>query len=167
MRDGERVAPRLVREDGAVGLHRVAGCRSGSRWRGRGEVNWPPIEPGSIQSDVPVKPVWPKLPMGKIMPRGWRTSLSSVSYRKRTVLVRFAITSILAGCAVTPFVVAVMGQAHQISWIGPIGRRTIEDVTVQQYFERSTPFALLSALAVAAAIVLWLCTSAQLGEANR
>ena len=43
MRDGERVAPRLVREDGAVGLHRVAGCRSGSRWRGRGEVNWPPI----------------------------------------------------------------------------------------------------------------------------
>ena len=90
-----------------------------------------------------------------------------VFYRKRTVLVRFAITSILAGCAVTPFVVAVMGQAHQISWIAPIGRRTIEDVTVQQYFERSTPFALLSALVVAAAIVLWLCTSAQLGEANR
>ena len=60
-----------------------------------------------------------------------------------------------------------MGQVHQISWIAPIGRRTIEDVAVQQYFERSTPFALLSALVVAAAIVLWLCTSAQLGEANR
>ena len=81
--------------------------------------------------------------------------------------VRFAITSVLAGCAVTPFVVAAMGQAHQISWIAPIGRRTIEDVTVQQYFDRSPPFALLSALVVAAAIVLWLCTSAQLGEANR
>ena len=88
-------------------------------------------------------------------------------HRKRTVLVRFAITSVLAGCAVTPFVVAAMGQAHQISWIAPIGRRTIEDVTVQQYFERSPPFALLSALVVAAAIVLWLCTSAQLGEAHR
>ncbi len=59
------------------------------------------------------------------------------------------------------------GQAHQISWIAPIGHRTIEDVTVQQYFERSPPFALLSALVVAAAIVLWLCTSAQLGEADR
>ena len=90
-----------------------------------------------------------------------------VFHRKRTVLVRFAITSVLAGCAVTPFVVAAMGQAHQISWITLIGRRTIEDVTVQQYFERSPPFALLSALVVAAAIVLWLCTSAQLGEAHR
>ena len=90
-----------------------------------------------------------------------------VFHRKRTVLLRFAITSVLAGCAVTPFVVAAMGQAHQISWIAPIGRRTIEDVTVQQYFDRSTPFALLSALVVAAAIVLWLCTSAQLGEAHR
>jgi mannosyltransferase len=90
-----------------------------------------------------------------------------VFHRKRTVLVRFAITSVLAGCAVTPFVVAAMGQAHQISWITPIGRRTIQDVTVQQYFERSPPFALLSVLVVAAAIVLWLCTSAQLGEANR
>ena len=90
-----------------------------------------------------------------------------IFHRNRTVLLRFAITSVLAGCAVTPFVVAAMGQAHQISWITLIGRRTIEDVTVQQYFERSPPFALLSALVVAAAIVLWLCTSAQLGEAHR
>jgi mannosyltransferase len=55
----------------------------------------------------------------------------------RTVLARFAITSVLAGCAVTAFVVKAMGQAHQIIWIAPIGRRTIEDVAVQQYFERS------------------------------
>jgi uncharacterized membrane protein len=74
---------------------------------------------------------------------------------------------VLAVCALAPFVVLAAGQVHQISWITPIGRRTIEDVTVQQYFERSPPFALLSALVVAAAIVLWLCTSAQLGEANR
>ena len=44
-------------------------------------------------------------------------------HRMRTVLVPFAITSVLANFAVTPFVVAVMGQAHQISWIVPIGRR--------------------------------------------
>jgi mannosyltransferase len=81
--------------------------------------------------------------------------------RRRTVLVRFAITSVVAGCAAVPFMVAAIGQAHQISWIAPIGRRTIEDVTVQQYFERSPPFAILSALVVATAIVLWLCTSAR------
>ena len=87
--------------------------------------------------------------------------------RTGTVLVRFAITSVLTVCALAPFVVLAAGQVHQISWITPIGRRTLEDVTVQQYFERSPPFALLSALAVAAAIVLWLCTSPQRGGAHR
>jgi mannosyltransferase len=87
--------------------------------------------------------------------------------RTRTILARFAITSAVTICAVTPFVVAAIGQAHQISWIAPIGRRTIEDVTVQQYFERSTPFTILSALVVATAIVLWLCASARLAEGDR
>lgn len=87
--------------------------------------------------------------------------------RKRSVLVRFAIAAVLAGGAVTPFVVTAIRQAHQISWIAPIGRRTIEDVVVQQYFERSPPFAILSALVVATAIVLWLCTSAQLAAGDR
>ena len=85
----------------------------------------------------------------------------------RTVLVRFAIASVLACCAVTPFVVAAIGQVHQIIWVAPIGRRTIEDVAVQQYFERSPPFTIVSALVVAAAIVLWLFTSAQLAQADR
>jgi mannosyltransferase len=87
--------------------------------------------------------------------------------RRRTVLVRFAITSALTGCALMPFVFAAIGQAHQISWITPIGRRTIEDVAIQQYFERSPPFAILSALAVATAIILWLFTSAQLKDGDR
>jgi mannosyltransferase len=87
--------------------------------------------------------------------------------RRRTVLVRFAITSALTGCALMPFVFAAIGQAHQISWITPIGRRTIEDVAIQQYFERSPPFAILSALAVATAIIWWLFTSAQLKDGDR
>jgi mannosyltransferase len=87
--------------------------------------------------------------------------------RTRTVLVRFAIASVLACCAVTPFVLEAMGQVHQIIWIAPIGRRTFEDVAVQQYFERSPLFAIVSALVVATAIVLWLCTSAQLVQADR
>ena len=87
--------------------------------------------------------------------------------RSRPVLVRFAITSVLAGVAVTPFVVEASGQAHQIIWIAPIGRRTIEDVAIQQYFERSPPFAIVSALIVGLAIVLWRFTSAHLAPADR
>jgi mannosyltransferase len=87
--------------------------------------------------------------------------------RTRTVLVQFAVTSILTVCALAPFVIEVMGQVQQIKWIAPIGHRTIEDVVVQQYFERSPPFAVLSALVVAAAIVLWRCTSTKLAEADR
>jgi mannosyltransferase len=90
-----------------------------------------------------------------------------ICVRSRTVLTRFAIASVLAVAAVTPFVREAIGQAHQIIWIAPIGRRTIEDVAVQQYFERSPPFAIVSALVVAAAIVLWLCTSARLVQGDR
>ena len=85
----------------------------------------------------------------------------------RTVLVRFAVASLLAGCAVAPFAVEAFGQVHQIVWIAPIGRRTIEDVAVQQYFERSPPFMIVSALVVATAVVLWLCTSAHLARGDR
>jgi len=84
-----------------------------------------------------------------------------------TVLVRFAVASLLAGCAVAPVGVEAFGQVHQIVWIAPIGRRTIEDVAVQQYFERSPPFMIVSALVVATAVVLWLCTSAHLAGEDR
>ena len=84
-----------------------------------------------------------------------------------TVLVRFAVASLLAGCAVAPVGVEAFGQVHQIVWIAPIGRRTIEDVAVQQYFERSPPFMIVSTLVVATAVVLWLCTSAHLARGDR
>src|SRR5246127_3780334 len=87
--------------------------------------------------------------------------------RSRTVVVPFAITSLLTVGVLAPFMLKVVGQVHQIKWIAPIGRRTIEDVVVQQYFERSPPFAVLSALVIAAAIILWLKGSAQLAAADR
>jgi mannosyltransferase len=87
--------------------------------------------------------------------------------RSRTVVLRFALASVVAGCALTPFLIAAVGQTHQIRWVAPIAHRTIEDVAIQQYFERSPPFAILSALIVATAIALWLFTSAQLIEADR
>ena len=66
--------------------------------------------------------------------------------RTRRVVVRFAVTSVLAVCALAPFVIEAVGQTGQLKWIAPIGHRTIEDVLIQQYFERSPPFAVLAAL---------------------
>ena len=87
--------------------------------------------------------------------------------RPRKVFIDFAVASVLTVFALAPFVVAVIGQVHQVKWIAPIGHRTIEDVAVQQYFERSPPFGVLSALLVVVAIVLWRFTSAQLVQAER
>jgi len=87
--------------------------------------------------------------------------------RTRTALVRFALASVVAICALTPLLAAVAGQAHQIKWVPPVGRRTLEDVVVQQYFERSPPFAVLSALVVAAATASWLMTSGHPGRGDR
>ena len=85
----------------------------------------------------------------------------------RAVVVRFGITSVCACLAVAPFVRKAVGQAHQIIWISPVGRRTIEDVAVQQYFERSPLFLIVSALRHGAAVILWRFTSAQLAEPDR
>jgi mannosyltransferase len=87
--------------------------------------------------------------------------------RGRTVVVGFVVTSVLAGGAVAPFLLVAAGQVHQISWVAPIGHRTIEDVTVQQYFERSPPFAVLSALVIVVAIAVWRCTSVKLVATDR
>lgn len=90
-----------------------------------------------------------------------------VYLRRRKVLVPFAITAVVTSGALTPFIAVAIGQANQISWIAPIGRRTIEDVVVQQYFERSPPFAALSALVVVAAIILWRFTGTRPQAADR
>lgn len=100
-----------------------------------------------------------------LMPAAYLVFLCAC-HRTRTVLVRFAVASVVAVCALTPLLAAVAGQAHQIRWVPPIGHRTIEDVVVQQYFERSPPFAVLSALVVAAAIALWLMTSGRPGRGD-
>jgi mannosyltransferase len=88
-------------------------------------------------------------------------------WRTRTTLVRFAIAAVLTVCAMAPFVVVAVGQVHQIKWIDPVGRRTIEDVAVQQYFERSPSFTILSALIVVTAIVLWRFASERLAANDR
>lgn len=90
-----------------------------------------------------------------------------IFHRSRTALLGFVIASTVAVGALMPFLMTVAGQAHQISWVAPIGHRTIEDVLMQQYFERCPPFAVLSALLIGAAIVLWLSGSTRLADAQR
>jgi mannosyltransferase len=85
----------------------------------------------------------------------------------RTVVVRFVITTVCTCAAAAPFVWLAVGQAHQIVWISPVGRRTIEDVAVQQYFERSPLFLIVSACVVVTAVILWRFTSAQLVKPDR
>ncbi|MCV7300942.1 glycosyltransferase family 39 protein [Mycobacterium barrassiae] len=85
----------------------------------------------------------------------------------RAVVARFAAAAAGACVAVAPFVWLVVGQAHQIVWISPVGGRTVEDVAVQQYFERSPWFLIVSACVVVTAVVLWRFTSAQLSTPDR
>ncbi len=87
--------------------------------------------------------------------------------RRRNVLAAFTITSVVTVGALAPFLTTVVGQAHQISWVAPIGHRTIEDVAIQQYFERSPLFAVVSAVVVVAAIARWRCTSAAPPQGDR
>jgi mannosyltransferase len=87
--------------------------------------------------------------------------------RSRHVVTRFAVTTAVSGGAVAPVVIAAVGQVQQISWVAPIGHRTIEDVAIQQYFERSPPITIVSALVVATAILLWLFTSARPTASDR
>lgn len=86
--------------------------------------------------------------------------------RTRAVVVPFAITSAAVIAAAAPFVALVAGQAQQIAWIAPVGRRTVEDVAVQQYFDRNPYFAALAAMLILAGLVAWVFT-ARVGAGER
>jgi mannosyltransferase len=87
--------------------------------------------------------------------------------RRRTVVLRFGIASVLVLGAAVPFVAVAVGQVHQIRWITPIGGRTVLDVTVQQYFDKSPPFTAAAAVIVATAVGVWLCASRRLVGGDR
>lgn len=85
-----------------------------------------------------------------------------VSFRRsRTVVASFAVTSAVAVSALAPFAVRVVRQTPQIKWVAPVGHRTVEDVFVQQYFERNPAFAVLAALVIAGATVVRLRAAGQ------
>jgi len=85
----------------------------------------------------------------------------------RAVVLRFALAVVGAAVAAAPFVVKTVGQTHQIVWIAPVGRRTVEDVLVQQYFERCPPFLIISSVLVLAAIAVWWFTARRASAGER
>ena len=80
---------------------------------------------------------------------------------------RFTIASILTLCAVAPLVVLAVRQDHQISWIAPIRSQTVQDLLVEQYFERSVTSMIVSGLVVAASMVPWWCKPNRPVNGNR
>ena len=82
--------------------------------------------------------------------------LAILSARRSTVM-WWAGTSTAVVLALTPFMLFAHGQKFQVAWIFPIGARSFGDVAVQQYFDKSVPFAVAAGVVIAAALlVVWL-----------
>ncbi len=84
-------------------------------------------------------------------------ALLRVLSAQRSTVVWWAATSTPVVLALTPFMLFAHGQRFQVAWIFPIGTRTFGDVAVQQYFDKSVPFAVAAGIVIAAALlVVWL-----------
>ncbi len=74
--------------------------------------------------------------------------------RRKSVVLRWAITSLVAVGAMTPLMLFAHGQSFQVAWISRLKWHTILDVVQHQYFENSVPFAILAALIFVAALTI-------------
>jgi mannosyltransferase len=72
---------------------------------------------------------------------------------RRFAVMWWAATSTAVVSALIPFMLFAHGQRFAVSWIFPIGTRTFGDVTEQQYFDRSVPFAVGAGVVMAAALI--------------
>jgi mannosyltransferase len=81
-------------------------------------------------------------------------ALLAVLSARRSAVVWWAVTSTAVVSGVIPFMLFAHGQIRQVAWIFPIGTRTFRDVAVQQYFDKSVPFAIGAGVVIAAALVV-------------
>lgn len=86
---------------------------------------------------------------------------------RKSVVIWWAVASVAALGAMTPFVLFAHGQVWQVGWISGLNRNLFLDVVHRQYFDHSVPFAILSGVVVAAAIVLKLTGAPGLGAGSR
>ncbi|MGV7650892.1 glycosyltransferase family 39 protein [Mycobacterium kansasii] len=79
----------------------------------------------------------------------------------------WAVASMAAVGAMTPFVLFAHGQVWQVGWISELNRNLFLDVVHRQYFDHSVPFAILSGVVVVAAVVLRLTGAPGPGQGAR
>ncbi|WP_086085308.1 MULTISPECIES: mannosyltransferase [Mycobacterium] len=79
----------------------------------------------------------------------------------------WAVTSVVAIGAMTPFVLFAHGQVWQVGWISGLNRNLFLDVVHRQYFDHSVAFAILAGVLVVAAIAVRLTGIARPGEGTR
>ncbi len=70
---------------------------------------------------------------------------------ERAAVRRWAFTAGGALAAVTPFLLFSQTQIQQVGWISPLSRHTVAEIALQQYFDKSVPFAVLAGMVMAAA----------------
>lgn len=67
----------------------------------------------------------------------------------------WALSTGVATALILPFAILTMGQSQQLHWLDPLGKQTLRQVFVGQWFYTSVPFALVGwTLIVAGGIVL-------------
>lgn len=93
--------------------------------------------------------------------------LLSPKKSRKSPVIWWAITSVVAIGAMTPFVLFAHGQVWQVGWISGLNRNLFLDVVHRQYFDHSVAFATLAGVLVVAAIAVRLTGIARPAEGTR
>jgi mannosyltransferase len=80
--------------------------------------------------------------------------VTPVLERRKSVVLRWAMTSAVAVGALTPLMLFAHGQSFQVAWINPLNWHNVLDVVQHQYFDNSVPFAVLVGIIFVAALVI-------------
>lgn len=72
----------------------------------------------------------------------------------RRARVRWAVVSTIAVLIVVPFILWCRSQSFQVGWISPLGLHTVTEVVLEQYFDHSVAFALVTAAMLIAPLVV-------------
>lgn len=72
----------------------------------------------------------------------------------RSAVLGWAVTSILGTGVATPFLLFTRTQFAQVSWLSPLSGDTVVEVLQDQYFDGSTPFAIIAGALLATALAL-------------
>lgn len=78
--------------------------------------------------------------------------LIRVSGYGRPVTLRWAGATGGALAVLAPFLLFSRSQIGQVGWIHPLNSHTVTEIVLQQYFDKSVPFAVLAGVVIAAAI---------------